>query len=85
MKENDLLKVSLAQGKAGTANGPEVAESDALKLAEMALPRRSKLAGANGARRQTGPGKISAAIAASRRCWASPDRFKRCARKNAAA
>jgi tetratricopeptide (TPR) repeat protein len=37
MKENDLLKVSLSQGKAGTAIGPAVAESDALKLAEVAL------------------------------------------------
>ena len=37
MKENDLLKVSLSQGKAGTANGPAVAESDALRLAELAL------------------------------------------------
>jgi DNA repair exonuclease SbcCD ATPase subunit len=37
MKENDLLKVSLAQGKTGTAIGPAVAESDALKLAELAL------------------------------------------------
>ena len=46
MKENDLLKVSLAQGKAGTANGPAVAESDALKLAELALAEANqKLAG----------------------------------------
>ena len=46
MKENDLLKVSLAQGKAGTANGPAVAESDALKLAELALAQANqKLAG----------------------------------------
>ena len=37
MKENDLLKVSLSQGKAGTAGGPAVAESDALKLAMLAL------------------------------------------------
>jgi len=28
MKENDLLKVSLSSGKAGTAIGPAVAESD---------------------------------------------------------
>ena len=46
MKENDLLKVSLAQGKAGTAMGPAVAESDALKLAELALAEANqKLAG----------------------------------------
>jgi tetratricopeptide (TPR) repeat protein len=37
MKENDLLKVSLSQGKAGTAMGGTGAESDALKLAELAL------------------------------------------------
>jgi hypothetical protein len=37
MKENDLLKVSLAQGKTGTAPGGAGAESDALKLAELAL------------------------------------------------
>jgi tetratricopeptide (TPR) repeat protein len=46
MKENDLLKVSLAQGTAGTAMGPAVAESDALKLAELALAEANqKLAG----------------------------------------
>ena len=46
MKENDLLKVSLAQGKAGTAVGPAVAESDALKLAQLALAEANqKLAG----------------------------------------
>ena len=46
MKENDLLKVSLSQGKAGTAMGPAVAESDALKLAELALAEANqKLAG----------------------------------------
>jgi len=46
MKENDLLKVSLSQGKAGTAIGPAVAESDALKLAELALAEANqKLAG----------------------------------------
>jgi Flp pilus assembly protein TadD len=46
MKENDLLKVSLSQGKAGTANGPAVAESDALKLAKLALAEANqKLAG----------------------------------------
>jgi Flp pilus assembly protein TadD len=37
MKENDLLKVSLAQGKTGTAMGVAGAASDALKLAELAL------------------------------------------------
>ena len=37
MKENDLLKVSLAQGKTGTAMGVAGAELDALKLAELAL------------------------------------------------
>ena len=46
LKENDLLKVSLSQGKAGTAMGPAVAESDALKLAELALAEANqKLAG----------------------------------------
>jgi Flp pilus assembly protein TadD len=46
MKENDLLKVSLSQGKAGTAMGPAVAESDALKLAMLALAEANqKLAG----------------------------------------
>jgi tetratricopeptide (TPR) repeat protein len=46
MKENDLLKVSLSQGRAGTAIGPAVAESDALKLAELALAEANqKLAG----------------------------------------
>jgi Flp pilus assembly protein TadD len=46
MKENDLLKVSLSQGKAGTAIGPAVAESDALKLAKLALAEANqKLAG----------------------------------------
>jgi Flp pilus assembly protein TadD len=46
MKENDLLKVSLSQGKAGTASGPVVAESDALKLAMLALAEANqKLAG----------------------------------------
>jgi tetratricopeptide (TPR) repeat protein len=46
LKENDLLKVSLSQGKAGTAMGPAVAESDALKLAELALTEANqKLAG----------------------------------------
>ena len=46
MKENDLLKVSLAQGTAGTAIGPAVAESDTLKLAELALAEANqKLAG----------------------------------------
>ena len=46
MKENDLLKISLSQGKAGTAIGPAVAESDALKLAELALAEANqKLAG----------------------------------------
>jgi Flp pilus assembly protein TadD len=37
MKENDLLKVSLSQGKTGTAPGGAGAELDALKLAELAL------------------------------------------------
>ena len=37
MKENDLLKVSLAQGKTGAAAGGAGAESDALKLAQLAL------------------------------------------------
>ncbi len=37
MKENDLLKVSLARGKAGTTVGGAGAELDALKLAELAL------------------------------------------------
>jgi Flp pilus assembly protein TadD len=37
MKENDLLKVSLSQGKTGTATGGAGAASDALKLAELAL------------------------------------------------
>ncbi|MGB7746643.1 MAG: tetratricopeptide repeat protein [Verrucomicrobiia bacterium] len=37
MKENDLLKVSLAQGKTGEAAGGAGAESDALKLAQAAL------------------------------------------------
>ena len=37
MKENDLLKVSLAQGKTGPAPGGTGAASDALKLAELAL------------------------------------------------
>ena len=46
MKENDLLKVSLSQGKAGTAIGPAVTESDALKLAKQALAEANqKLAG----------------------------------------
>jgi Flp pilus assembly protein TadD len=46
MKENDLLKVGLSQGKAGTAMGPAVAESDALKLAMLALAEANqKLAG----------------------------------------
>jgi tetratricopeptide (TPR) repeat protein len=46
LKENDLLKVSLSQGKAGTAMGPAVAESAALKLAELALAEANqKLAG----------------------------------------
>jgi tetratricopeptide (TPR) repeat protein len=46
MKENDLLKVSLSQGKAGTAVGPAVAESAALKLAKRALAEANqKLAG----------------------------------------
>jgi tetratricopeptide (TPR) repeat protein len=46
LKENDLLKISLSQGKAGTAVGPAVAESDALKLAELALAEANqKLAG----------------------------------------
>jgi Flp pilus assembly protein TadD len=46
MKENDLLKVSLSQGKAGTAHGPAVAGSDALKLAMLALAdANQKLAG----------------------------------------
>jgi tetratricopeptide (TPR) repeat protein len=42
LKENDLLKVSLSQGKAGTAMGPAVAESDALKLAKLALAEANK-------------------------------------------
>jgi Tfp pilus assembly protein PilF len=37
MKENDLLKVSLARGKTGTTPGGAGAELDALKLAELAL------------------------------------------------
>jgi cytochrome c-type biogenesis protein CcmH/NrfG len=37
MKENDLLKVSLAQGKTGTIMGGAGAALDALKLAELAL------------------------------------------------
>jgi Flp pilus assembly protein TadD len=37
MKENDLLKVSLSQGKTGTTSGAAGAELDALKLAELAL------------------------------------------------
>jgi Flp pilus assembly protein TadD len=37
LKENDLLKVSLAQGKTGTTPGGAGAESDALKLAVLAL------------------------------------------------
>jgi Flp pilus assembly protein TadD len=37
MKENDLLKVSLSQGKTGTTLGVAGAELDALKLAELAL------------------------------------------------
>jgi len=37
MKENDLLKVSLAQGKSGPAPGVAGVASDALKLAELAL------------------------------------------------
>ena len=46
LKENDLLKVSLSQGKTGTAMGPAVAESDALKLAKLALAEANqKLAG----------------------------------------
>ncbi len=46
MKENDLLKVSLSQGKTGTAMGPAVAESDALRLAQLALAEANeKLAG----------------------------------------
>jgi len=41
-----LLKVGLSQGKAGTAMGPAVAESDALKLAMLALAEANqKLAG----------------------------------------
>jgi tetratricopeptide (TPR) repeat protein len=37
MKENDLLKVSLSQGKTGTIPGVAGAELGALKLAELAL------------------------------------------------
>ncbi len=37
MKENDLLKVSLARGKTGTTLGGAGVESNALKLAELAL------------------------------------------------
>ena len=37
MKENDLLKVSLSQGKTGTAPGGPGPELGALKLAELAL------------------------------------------------
>lgn len=50
MKENDLLKVSLSQGKAGTAIGPAVAESDALKLAELALAEANQKLGGQTAR-----------------------------------
>jgi Flp pilus assembly protein TadD len=50
MKENDLLKVSLSQGKAGTAIGPAVAESDALKLAEVALAEANQKLAAQTAR-----------------------------------
>jgi len=50
MKENDLLKVSLLQGKAGPAVGPAIAESDALKLAELALAEANQKLAAQTAR-----------------------------------
>ncbi len=50
LKENDLLKVSLSQGKAGTAIGPTVAESDALKLAQLALAEANQKLSAQTAR-----------------------------------
>ncbi|MGA2788866.1 MAG: tetratricopeptide repeat protein [Verrucomicrobiota bacterium] len=50
MKENDLLKVSLSQGKAGTATGPAVDGSDALKLAMLALAEANQKLAAQAAR-----------------------------------
>jgi Flp pilus assembly protein TadD len=42
MKENDLLKVSLSQGKTGTIPGGTGAESDALKQAKLALAEANR-------------------------------------------
>jgi len=53
MKENDLLKVSLSQGKAGTTMGPAVAASDALKLAQLALAEANQKLTAQTARADT--------------------------------
>jgi len=49
MKENDLLKVSLAQGKTGPAPGTALA-SDALKLAQLALAEANQKLAAQTAR-----------------------------------
>jgi len=50
MKENDLLQVSLSQGKAGPSPGPPPAASDALKLAMLALAEANEKLAAQTAR-----------------------------------
>jgi tetratricopeptide (TPR) repeat protein len=83
MKENDLLKVSLAQGKAGTATGPAVAESDALKLAELALAEANQKLAGQTARADTLARENQALQSRVQALLASPDTIQALREENA--
>ena len=85
MKENDLLRVSLSQGKTGPAPGGGGCNDGGIGRfaagATGAGRGKSKTGRANGARRQTGPGKPGAAIARADVAGQSRGDYRRCARK----
>ncbi|MGO9585272.1 MAG: tetratricopeptide repeat protein [Limisphaerales bacterium] len=83
MKENDLLKVSLSQGKAGTAIGPAVAESDALKLAELALAEANQKLAAQTARADNLARENQALQSRVQALLASPDTIQALREENA--
>ena len=85
MKENDLLKVSLSQGKTGPvpgAAGPDTAAAAALRPGATGPGGGEPKTGrTNGARRQSGPGKPGAAVTRADPAGQPRRDPRRCARK----
>ena len=83
MKENDLLKVSLSQGKAGTAIGPANAESDTLRLAQLALAEANQKLAAQTARAEKLARENQALQSRVQTLLASPDTIQALREENA--